>query len=640
MGVLFSHDEDGESLRCFGASEFALEEECVCSDALICLRYAVMDVGGSLGLEEVLFDAVIVGTGLPESILSAALSLSGARVLHIDSNAFYGSHHASLPLRDIHVLSEKSASRPATAAVTELKQAVDLKPVFGEYAKVAPIRMAPAEMQAFPNGCRSHPGSETFVCEQGRHITLDLAARTVLAAGSLVDLLVQTGVGHYLSFRPLDATYMHLSSPSLPCSRGALQKVPASRSDVFQNKSLSMVEKRLLMRFLKSQAELSLNGDLPPAEFREATVSSKLGCDDSVTSFKNLLTKAKLTGTLCEFVRHCIAFTEDISQDDPDGVSASAGCAAVRTYLKSLLRYQTPTPFLYPNHGAGEICEAFCRLSAVHGGTFILRKELSAIVFISPESEQLPEANVSPTSSLSSVCGLVTTDGDLLRTRHVYVSSTVCGVSTVDPVARSSREWKFMCILPKSAFPQDSPRALSVFPRGCCGNVGATVRVLQLNSTVEMCPEGMFLVYAEVVGAEGSESDIACALGTLVTFSADDEERFEDGLRKARAGQMFGEDGVTASHEVERPNVAWSLWYVRHEGGRNRESEIVRDGLLGGLSVVKDIGVSVDGAKAVAEAKRCFELTRPAGDFFSPSTTASSGGHGTEDLKDEPHQVE
>ena len=37
-----------------------------------------------------IFDAVVVGTGLPESILAAALARAGQKVLHIDQNAHYG----------------------------------------------------------------------------------------------------------------------------------------------------------------------------------------------------------------------------------------------------------------------------------------------------------------------------------------------------------------------------------------------------------------------------------------------------------------------------------------------------------------------------------------------------------------------
>ncbi|XP_036869511.1 rab proteins geranylgeranyltransferase component A 2-like [Manis javanica] len=41
------------------------------------------------------FDVVILGTGLPESILAAACSRSGQRVLHLDSRSYYGGNWAS-----------------------------------------------------------------------------------------------------------------------------------------------------------------------------------------------------------------------------------------------------------------------------------------------------------------------------------------------------------------------------------------------------------------------------------------------------------------------------------------------------------------------------------------------------------------
>ncbi len=49
------------------------------------------------------YDLVIEGTGLTESILSAAASWAGKKVLHVDKNDFYGSHWAALSLNEIDV---------------------------------------------------------------------------------------------------------------------------------------------------------------------------------------------------------------------------------------------------------------------------------------------------------------------------------------------------------------------------------------------------------------------------------------------------------------------------------------------------------------------------------------------------------
>lgn len=41
-------------------------------------------------LEDLEYDYVVLGTGLTESVLAAALSFAGSRVLHLDANDFYG----------------------------------------------------------------------------------------------------------------------------------------------------------------------------------------------------------------------------------------------------------------------------------------------------------------------------------------------------------------------------------------------------------------------------------------------------------------------------------------------------------------------------------------------------------------------
>ena len=47
------------------------------------------------------YDLVIEGTGLTESILSAATSWAGKKVLHVDKNDFYGSHWGALSLNEL-----------------------------------------------------------------------------------------------------------------------------------------------------------------------------------------------------------------------------------------------------------------------------------------------------------------------------------------------------------------------------------------------------------------------------------------------------------------------------------------------------------------------------------------------------------
>ncbi len=47
------------------------------------------------------YDAIVLGTGLTECIISGLLSVQGKRVLHLDRNNYYGADTASLSLQTL-----------------------------------------------------------------------------------------------------------------------------------------------------------------------------------------------------------------------------------------------------------------------------------------------------------------------------------------------------------------------------------------------------------------------------------------------------------------------------------------------------------------------------------------------------------
>jgi Rab proteins geranylgeranyltransferase component A len=556
-------------------------------------------------LENEAYDAIIIGTGLPESILSAALSVSGARVLHLDPNPFYGSHHATLPLRDLRALAGPCIDSPPKPSINV--PAAVAPASFGSDAVVAPLQLRSLREQVFPFGA-AIGGSASTASEEHlpKRVFVDLAPRVVLGAGPLVDLLIQTGVGHYLSFRPLDASMLYFSAASSSAADvteeigvqacGKLEKVPGSRSDIFQSRFLSNVEKRLLMRFLKASS--SDEPGVAGADARKAIKAETL----EGTTFEEQMDASRLTELLRSFLCHSIAFTEDLA--GPSGtacISAEVGFNAVSAYHQSLIHYATPTPFLYPNYGSGEICEAFCRLSAVHGGTFVLRRGIDAFV---------------TGSENKATCGVVTSEKEELRAPFVFVSS-----SLLPPVAAGITSdgynkggmWRFAGLLDKSAFGVKETRILSVFPKGTCGNVNSTVRVLQMNATAEVCPDGSFMLSAECVSKSGTESDLRAVLSTLVQLN--DSEA--------------GKDHSTGGDFL--PGVVWSVMYTRNFPPI--EDFCREDELASGISPVRDIRIQVGATGAILEAERCFRIARPEGIFFPPPPLPSSSSSSDDEIE-------
>merc|ERR1712071_500185 len=58
------------------------------------------------------YDAIVLGTGLKECIVSGMLSVSGKKVLHMDRNKYYGGESASItPLEELFKIRSTPAQR-------------------------------------------------------------------------------------------------------------------------------------------------------------------------------------------------------------------------------------------------------------------------------------------------------------------------------------------------------------------------------------------------------------------------------------------------------------------------------------------------------------------------------------------------
>ena len=61
------------------------------------------------------WDAVVLGTGMKECLLSGLLSVAGKKVLHLDRNSYYGGASASLDIGQLFAkfgIAEKPSAAP------------------------------------------------------------------------------------------------------------------------------------------------------------------------------------------------------------------------------------------------------------------------------------------------------------------------------------------------------------------------------------------------------------------------------------------------------------------------------------------------------------------------------------------------
>lgn len=139
------------------------------------------------------YDAIVLGTGLKECILSGMLSVSGKKVLHIDRNKYYGGESASItPLEDLF-----------SRFGVELPE--------GKYGR-------------------------------GRDWNVDLIPKFLMANGMLVKLLIHTGVTRYLEFKSVEGSYVYKG--------GKISKVPVDQKEALASDLMGMFEKRRFRNFL------------------------------------------------------------------------------------------------------------------------------------------------------------------------------------------------------------------------------------------------------------------------------------------------------------------------------------------------------------------------------------------------------
>ncbi|NXC97432.1 RAE1 geranylgeranyltransferase, partial [Certhia familiaris] len=80
------------------------------------------------------------------------------------------------------------------------------------------------------------------IVREGRRFNIDLVSKLLYSRGLLIDLLIKSNVSRYAEFK--NATRV------LAFRQGQVEQVPCSRADVFNSRQLTMVEKRMLMKFL------------------------------------------------------------------------------------------------------------------------------------------------------------------------------------------------------------------------------------------------------------------------------------------------------------------------------------------------------------------------------------------------------
>ncbi|KAG9265488.1 rab proteins geranylgeranyltransferase component A 1 [Astyanax mexicanus] len=531
------------------------------------------------------FDVVIVGTGLTESVIAAACSRVGQRVLHLDRRNYYAGNWASFTLNGLlswieeyKAQQEKSPddqtdveqewrekieegeevltlnSVDSTISNLEVFTYASEEPEEEEEVKATSVgsvlidslaaeakenssssteaqnssgpddttpdkdddeehqhqepenEQTPETQEEPENEPQPEPVPEvkkkkiTYakLIKEGRRFNIDLVSKLLYSRGLLVDLLIKSNVSRYAEFKNL--------SRILTCRNGKIEQVPCSRADVFGSKQLSMVEKRMLMKFLT----FCLDFEQHPEEFQ----------DFSQKPFWDYLRSRSLTENLQHFVFSSIAMVDQETLTEE-------GLRATQHFLRCLGRYGN-TPFLFPLYGLGEIPQCFCRMCAVFGGIYCLRHSVQCLV-VDKESGKC-KAVIDTHGQRISCSHLVVEDGyirDEQRTRSVnrLISRAVI-------------------ITDRSILPSESDQQISLVTVPPLDSSSPAVRMVELSSSSMTCMPGTYLVHLTCSSVGSAREDLEPVISKLFYVPSSP-----------------GEEPAPGCEEEQKPVTLWIMFF-------------------------------------------------------------------------------
>lgn len=481
------------------------------------------------------FELIVVGTGMIESIVAAAASRIGKKVLHIDSNDFYGGQWASFNLEGIekYVINPQVSSNSTIENISQyLKEGEEFQTIGNNLFGICNVSHAwhiPKEQvkeskqnndsktdreneknDKSKENAKEKEQNEEIVAtkdllpkddeewtqakflKNSRKFNLDLAPKLQFARGEFVELLISSNIARYSEYRSVSRVLTWLN--------GQLEVVPCSRSDVFSNTRVSVVEKRMLMKLLS----ICMDGD-----------DTKFN-DYQNKTFYTYLKDKKLTPNLIHYVLYAISMSTDKT-------SCLEGIENTKRFLNSLGRFGK-TPFLFSMYGSGELPQAFCRLCAVFGGTYCLNRPVNSLIF---------DAN---DKCSGVICG----------TQRINADNVVISVQNVpDKFANSWKKQgisRAIFITDRSILPCEKENlTLLLFPPE---NGKKSITVIELGPATGTCPQDLYIVHMYCEQASDPKKDFEHCVNKLLNII-----QTEQSIQDEESKQI-------------RPNVLWSLYFT------------------------------------------------------------------------------
>jgi len=168
-----------------------------------------------------------------------------------------------------------------------------------------------------------------------------------MAREEVIELLIQSNVSRYLEFACINRLMTSLPPPR----QNLIESIPLSRSDIFTTKSISLVEKRRLMKFLEFI--------LVTQDQDQGSGRGKEGVPEGLSrsTFAELAEKHDLSGKVSHLLQAAVRTMDDSLQMDEGNENDTFNLRFTdncRLFLQSINRYGNQTPFLWTLYGVSK----------------------------------------------------------------------------------------------------------------------------------------------------------------------------------------------------------------------------------------------------------------------------------------------
>ena len=248
-----------------------------------------------------------------------------------------------------------------------------------------------------------------------------MSPHLIYTKSALLPALVSSQLHTQLEFQAVGTWWIIKESPtgvsqigSGRQSSGTLQKIPSTREDVFADDTLSMRDKRSLMKFLRSIVVPPVSAAEP---IQDAPLSSRL---TTLCAMDPLLDQLLLALSL--------------SYDSPGTVRTISAVSRIRRHIQSIGTIGAGFGVVMPKYGgAAEIAQVACRASAVGGAVYVLGRGLDKI---SNPRDKSAEIDASP----NEVVHLELSDGEEINARFVAGCAEDFAMDTASVPATNSND--------------------------------------------------------------------------------------------------------------------------------------------------------------------------------------------------------